>query len=137
MGKKGKIYVYVVMEWPQTCVLNWTLYKKNASAIFQCKKRTFLNFPAYFYFSIFFSNLNLNCSNLQDMGNFLEQVKKTFCYQKCLDLSLFEWIVLVISKKLQILGLQPRISKVFSQSLEQFFSQYFRTILVRKYHFHS
>ena len=31
----------------------------------------------------------------------------------CSDLSLFECIVLVISKNLQILGLQSRISKVF------------------------
>ena len=37
------------------------------------------------------------------------------------DLSLFEWIVLVISKILKILGLQPQIWKVFSRSLEQCF----------------
>ena len=40
-----------------------------------------------------------------------EKVKKTFCHQKLFWLftALLEWIVLVISKILQILGLQPRI----------------------------
>ena len=38
----------------------------------------------------------------------------------------------MISKKLQILSLQPQISKVF---LEQFFLTVFRTISVTKYHF--
>ena len=48
------------------------------------------------------------------MRNLQEQVKKAFCYQTFCDFSLFEQIVLVISKFLQILDLQPRISKVFS-----------------------
>ena len=39
----------------------------------------------------------------------------------------------MISKFLQILGLQPRISIFFSRSIEQF-SQKVRTILVTKYH---
>jgi hypothetical protein len=42
--------------------------------------------------------------------NLQEQVKKII---KFYDLSLFEEIVLVISKILQILSLQPQISKVF------------------------
>ena len=68
-----------------------------------------------------FSNLNSNCSSLSDMRNLQEQVKKKQSVTKnCSDLSLFEEIVLVISKFLQILGLQPRN---VSQSLEQFFSQ--------------
>ena len=46
------------------------------------------------------------------MINLQEQVKKAFCYQNCSDLSLFEQIALVISKILQILGLQHRISKI-------------------------
>ena len=37
------------------------------------------------------------------------------------DVSLFEQIVLLISKFLQIHGLQPRISKIFFRSLKQFF----------------
>ena len=41
--------------------------------------------------------------------------------KNCSDLSLFEQIVRVISKILQILRLQPRISKRFSRSPEQFF----------------
>ena len=50
-----------------------------------------------------------------------KKLKKHSVTKNCSDLSLFEQIVLVISKTLQILGLQPRISKVFSRSLEQFF----------------
>ena len=69
----------------------------------------------------FFSNFNYNFSNLLDLRNLQEQVKKHSVSIHCSDLSLFEMIVLVISKFLQILGLQPRISKLFSQSLEQFF----------------
>ena len=42
----------------------------------------FLIFPACFSIPIIFSNLNYNCSNLLDMRNLQEQVKKAFCYQK-------------------------------------------------------
>ena len=41
----------------------------------------------------------------------------------------------MISKFLQILGLQPRISKVSLDHQNNFFSQQVRTILVTKYHF--
>ena len=41
-----------------------------------------ITFPACFSIPIFFSNLNYNCSNLLDMRNLQEQVKKAFCYQK-------------------------------------------------------
>ena len=79
------------------------------------------------------SNLNSNHSNLLDLRNLLEQVKKAFCS----DLSLFENIVLVISKILQTLGLQSRISKVFLDLQNIFFSQQVRTSLVTKYHFYE
>ena len=39
-----------------------------------------------------------------------------------------------ISKFLQILGLQPRVTKVFLDHQNNFFSQQVRTILVAKYH---
>ena len=43
----------------------------------------FSNFSCMFLNpNIFFSNLNSNCSNLSDMRNLQEQVKKAFCYQK-------------------------------------------------------
>ena len=51
------------------------------------------------------------------MRNLQEQVKKAFCYQKILN-----------KRSL------PRISKVFLDHLNNFFSQQFRTILVTKYH---
>ena len=40
-------------------------------------KYNFLTFPAKI-----FSKLNFNHSNLLDMRNLQEQVKKAFCYQK-------------------------------------------------------
>ena len=44
---------------------------------------TFSNFSCMFLNpNIFFSNLNSNCSNLLDMRNLQEQVKKAFCYEK-------------------------------------------------------
>ena len=49
------------------------------------------------------------------------QVKKAFCFKNCSDLILFENIVQVIWKFLQILNCQPWICKICSQLLEQFF----------------
>ena len=64
--------------------------------------------------------MNSNCSDLLDMRNLQEQVKKVVCYHK-LFWSFTVWINCSSDPKiLQILGLQPRISKVF-QSLQQFF----------------
>ena len=81
----------------------------------------FLTFPACFLIPIIFSNLNSNCSNLLDMRNLQEQVKKAFCYQK-----LF-WHFTVwtnCSSDLKIFA-NSRPSalnfKSFSRSLEQFF----------------
>ena len=62
---------------------------------------------------MFFSYLNYDCSDFLNLRNLQGQVKKALCYQNCFDLSLLEKIVLVISNFLQILCLQPRISKVF------------------------
>ena len=42
----------------------------------------FWTFPSCLSISIIFSYLNSNCSNLLDMRNLQEQVKKAFCYQK-------------------------------------------------------
>ena len=70
---------------------------------------------------MFFSNLNSNCSNLLDMRNLQEQVKKAFCYQK-----LFWPFTVTINcssdlKKFK--NSQPSASnfKSFSRWLEQFF----------------
>ena len=78
----------------------------------------FLTIPACFNIPIFSSNFNSYCSNLLDTRNFQEQVKKAF------------------SKILKILGLQPRISKVFLDQQNNFFSQKVRTILDTKYQTH-
>ena len=52
------------------------------SRVKESEQHHFLTFPACFSIPIFFSNLNYNCSNLLDMRNLQEQVKKAFCYQK-------------------------------------------------------
>ena len=71
--------------------------------IFSCKHKS----------QYFFSSLN---SNLLDMRNLEEQVKKAYCYQN------FEWIVLVHDLK-NFANSWPSDSnfKSFSRSLEQFF----------------
>jgi hypothetical protein len=48
------------------------------------KKQTGKLFFTFSNFSCIFLNLNCNCSNLLDMRNFQEEVKKAFCYQKFL-----------------------------------------------------
>ena len=71
------------------------------------------NFSCRFLNPNNFSNLNYNCSNLLDLRNLQNKLRKHSVTKNYSDLSLFEEIVLVISKNFQILGLQPRISKVF------------------------
>ena len=60
-------------------------------------------------------------SILLDLRNFQEQVKKAFGFKNSTELSLYEQIVLVNSKCLRILGLQPWISKVFLDHKNNFF----------------
>ena len=84
------------------------------------EKIYFLTFPACFSIPIIFSNLNSNCSNLLDLRNLQEQVKKAFCYQK-----LFWPFTARIncSNDLKIFAnSRPSASnfKSFSRSLEQF-----------------
>ena len=50
-----------------------------ALAKFRC---IYLNFSCMFLNPNIFSSLNSNCSNLLDVRNLQEQVKKAFCYQK-------------------------------------------------------
>ena len=50
----------------------------------------FLTFPADFQILISFCFLNYSCFNFLDLRNLQEQVRKTFCYQKLFDLSLFK-----------------------------------------------
>ena len=81
----------------------------------------FSNFSCMFLNPIFFSNLNYNCSNLFDMRNLQEQVKKAFCYQK-LFWPFTVWINCSSDLK-NFANSRPSASnfKSFSQSLEQFF----------------
>ena len=82
-----------------------------------------------------FSHLNFNCSNLLDSRNLQEQVEKAFFYQK------FFWpfsVWINCSTNLKnFANYRPSASNFqsFSRSLEQFFSQWVRTILLTKYHF--
>ena len=86
---------------------------REKNHLYQCLKSIFSNFSCMF---LFFFQYELYCPNLLDKRNLQEQVKKTLCYQKLLWP--FTVLFIVISKNLQILGLQPRS---FSRSLEQFF----------------
>ena len=81
----------------------------------------FLTFPAYFSIPIILANLNYNCSNLLDIRNLQEQVKKAFCYQK-LFWPFAVWINCSSDLK-NFANSQPSASNIksFSQSLEQFF----------------
>ena len=81
----------------------------------------FSNFSCMFLIPIFFSNLNYNCSNLLDLRNLQEQVKKAFCYQK-----LFWPFTVWINCSSDLKNFEnswPSASnfKSFSQLLEQFF----------------
>ena len=59
----------------------------------------FLTFPACFWIPINFSNLNSNCFIILDLRILQKEVKKYSVTTNCSDLSLFEQIVPVISKK--------------------------------------
>ena len=62
--------------------LNFPVFFVDLYNIFVCSKQFFLTFPACWSIPIIFSSLNSNCSNLLDMRNLQQQVKKAFCYQK-------------------------------------------------------
>ena len=96
-----------------TGVRNKNLIHKKTSLIF-------LHVFKSQYFFLFFIIIVLIYQICETSRN---KLKKHSVTKNCSDLSLFEQIVLVVSKMLQILGLQPRISKVCFFSLEHFFSQ--------------
>ena len=81
----------------------------------------FLTFPACFSIPIIFSNLNSSCSNLLDLRNLQEQVKKAFCYQK-LFWPFTVWINCSSDLKIFENSRPSALNfKSFSRSLEQFF----------------
>ena len=63
--------------------------------------------------------MNYNCSNLLDLRNLKEQIKKAFCYKKLFCPSTVPRNCSSGLKILQILGLQPQISK--KNTLEHYF----------------
>ena len=99
---------------------------KSSTEIFQ-SPMLFLNKSVFSNFSCFFlhprkcSNLNYNCSNLLDMRDLQEQVKKAFCYQKILW-PFTVWINCSSDLK-NFANSRPSASnfKTFYTSLEQFF----------------
>ena len=88
-----------------------------------CQKKIFLEFtsilfptfPVGFCLPIIFSNLNYNCSDLSDLRNLQEQIKKACWFKNCSGLNL-EWIVLVTEKNF------------WNSRLNEFFLQKVRTI---------
>ena len=88
---------------------------------FVVKQWIFLTFPACFKIPIFFSNLNSDCSDLLDLRNLKEQVKKAFCYQK-LFWPFTVWIKCSSDLKIFENSWPSALNfKSFSRSLEQFF----------------
>ena len=75
----------------------------------------FPTFPVGFCLPIIFSNLNYNCSDLSDLRNLQEQIKKACWFKNCSGLNL-EWIVLVTEKNF------------WNSRLNEFFLQKVRTI---------
>ena len=64
-------------------VATFHLLQKIASEIASDEREmTFSSFSCMFLNPNNFSNLNSNCSDLLDLTNIQEQVKKVFCYQK-------------------------------------------------------
>ena len=100
--KEGECWLLL----PKMCRSNHLLNIRKVSN--GKRNKNFLTFPACFSIPIIFSNLNSNCSNLLDLRNLQDQVKKAFCYQK-----LF-WPFNVWTNCSSDL-------KKFYQSLEQFF----------------
>ena len=107
-----KAFCYQKLFWPLTVWINCSSDLKNIE-----------------------NSLNFNCSNLSSLRNLQEQVKKAFCYQK-LFWPFTVWINCSSDlKKISNSRLSALNFKSFSQSLNNFLSQYVRTILVTKYHF--
>ena len=102
---------------PPSWIFPYAIFDKDA--VWQML--SFLTFPACFSIPIISSNLNSNCSNLLDMRNLQEQVKKAFCYQK-LFWSFTVWINCFSDLK-NFANSRPTALnfKSFSRSLEQFF----------------
>ena len=97
-------------SWPRWSSI---FHSKNRSDIVFCWDRKiifWLTCSCRFLHPNNFSNFNSNCSDLLDMRNLQEQVKNTFCHQKLIWPFTVPTNCSVISKFLQILGLQIRIS---------------------------
>jgi len=93
----------------------------NSPQILKSEKSIFSNFSCMFLSSNYFSNLTFNCSNLLDLRNLKEQVKKAFRYQK-LFWPFTVWINCSSDiKNFENSRLSASNFKSFSRSLEQFF----------------
>ena len=93
----------------------------RSSFVVREKKHLFSKFSGMFQYPNIFLIWSLIVLIYYIWETSRNKLKKHSVTENCSDLSQFEDIVLVISKFLQILGIQPRISKDFSQSLAQFF----------------
>ena len=92
--------------------------------LFDSKKLLCLTFPADFYIIwVFFFNLNYNFSNVLNLGNLQEQVKKVYCFKNCTSLH-FHCSNKLIQGSQNFENSRPSALnfKSFSWSLEQFFS---------------
>ena len=99
------------------CFLDKRPSRNKNSATWKYRNKSFSNFSCMFLNPCLFSNLNYICSNLLDMRNRQERIKKTLCYQK-----LFWPFTMRINLK-NVANSRPSASnfKSFSRSLEYFF----------------
>ena len=75
-------YKWLLTGWCTCKLLLLTFEAMATLPIFLQYHSSFSNFSCMFLNPNIFSNLDSNCSNLLDMRNLQEQVKKAFCYQK-------------------------------------------------------
>ena len=120
------MYLLICLSKESNLPLNCQIWPKwfaqcNFRSLEGMEVNFFSNISCMFLKPIIFSNLNSNCSNLLDLRNLQEQVKKAFCYQK-----LF-WPFTVwtnCSSDLKIFANSRHSTsnfKIFSWWLEQFF----------------
>ena len=64
-----------LLFWQKLTIVHSFIFKHLRNCIFELFQHVSKS-------QYFFSNLNYNCSNLLDLRNLQEKVKKAFCYQK-------------------------------------------------------
>ena len=78
-------YTYVLNTYIGTFFLLHARVMMNHVTCLLLFTYNFLSFPIGFYIPLILSNLSSNCSNVLDLRNLQEQVKKALCFKSCTD----------------------------------------------------